>query len=56
MTKYIEKESTSWYRTFLLVFHWDNFTWICEVCNSFCFGYNEDTKKAERQLDSNVAR
>ena len=25
-----------------------------EVCNSFCFWYNEDTKRAELELDSNV--
>ena len=41
---------------FLLVFDKPERTWICEVCNSFCFWYNEDTKRAELELDSNVAR
>ena len=29
---------------------------VAEVCNLICFWYNEDTKRAERELDSNVAR
>ena len=29
---------------------------IEEICNSFCFWYNEDTKRAELELDSNVDR
>ena len=29
---------------------------ITEICNSFRFWYNKDTKRAERQLDSNVDR
>ena len=29
---------------------------VAEVCNSFCFWYNEDTKRAELELDSNVDR
>ena len=29
---------------------------FAEVCNSFCFWYNKGTKRAEQQLDSNVAR
>ncbi len=43
---------------------WGDFYWcliwreigFVEVCNSFCFWYNKDTKRAERQLDSSVAR
>ena len=27
-----------------------------EVCISFCFWYNKDTKRAELELDSNVDR
>ena len=42
--------------TLSLTFDTREKTWICEVCNSFCFWYNENTKRAERQLDSNVAR
>ena len=29
---------------------------ITEICNSFCFWYNKDTKRAERELDSGVDR
>ena len=29
---------------------------ITEICNLFCFWYNKDTKRAERQLDSDVDR
>ena len=29
---------------------------IAEVCNSFYFCYNKDRKRAELELDSNVAR
>ena len=29
---------------------------ITEICNPFCFWYNKDTKRAERQLDSDVDR
>ena len=29
---------------------------ITEICNLFCFWYNKDTKRAERELDSNVDR
>ena len=29
---------------------------ITEICNPFCFWYNEDIKRAERQLDSDVDR
>ncbi len=38
------------------MFNWNIITWIGEVCNSFCFWYNEDTKRAEQQLDSDVDR
>ena len=57
--------SLSYYcRTFLLVFNWDIitcvwqdiFTYVWGVCNSFCFWYNEDTKRAELELDSDVDR
>ena len=29
---------------------------ITEICNTFRFWYNKDTKRAERELDSNVDR
>ena len=29
---------------------------IREICNPFRFWYNKDTKRAERQLDSDVDR
>ena len=29
---------------------------ITEICNPFLFWYNKDTKRAERELDSNVDR
>ena len=29
---------------------------MAEVCNSFCFWYNKDTKRAEWGLDSDVDR
>ena len=29
---------------------------FAKICNLFCFWYNEDTKRAERELDSNVDR
>ena len=29
---------------------------ITEICNPFRFWYNKDTKRAERQLDSDVDR
>ena len=36
---------------FTCVWSWEG-PWIWEVCNSFSFWYNEDTKRAELQLDS----
>ena len=32
------------------------FTWIYKICISFYFWYNEDTKRSEQQLDSDVDR
>ena len=29
---------------------------FAKICNPFLFWYNKDTKRAERQLDSNVDR
>ena len=52
----LNKDILTGFKTFLLVFDMRQYHLNLRSCNSFCFWYNEDTKRAEQQLDSDVDR